>query len=148
MNIRSITAAQARTVRLPVLRAGLPPESAILDHDDDAGTRHVGAFDGARLVGVATFFAEPCPVRPGPRAWRLRGMATLAELQRRGAGRALVAEGVRAALADDAALMWCNARVGALRFYERLGFVAVGEQFHLKDSGAHYLMIKDLRGSP
>ena len=145
MEIRSITASEARTVRLPVLRAGMPPESAILDRDDDHGTRHFGAFDGARLVGVATFFAEPCPLRPGTKAWRLRGMATLDDMQGRGAGSALVAEGVRAATASGAALMWCNARIGARGFYEKLGFVAVGDEFELPVTGPHYMMIKDLR---
>jgi len=145
MEIRPITSTEARTVRLPVLRAGLPPESAILDHDDDPGTRHFGAFDGERLVGVATFFAEPCPLRPGPRAWRLRGMATLADMQGRGGGRALVAKGVGVARKDGAAVMWCNARTPARGFYEKLGFAAVGDEFDLPVAGPHYVMIKDLR---
>jgi GNAT superfamily N-acetyltransferase len=144
MEIRPITAREARTVRLPVLRPGLPPESAILDHDDDPGTSHLGAFDGARLVGVATFFPDPCPGRPGLAAWRLRGMATLPDMQGRGGGSALVAEGVRVAAASGAALMWCNARVSARGFYERLGFVAVGEEFTLPVAGPHYVMIKNL----
>ena len=145
MEVRAITSTEARTVRLPVLRPGMPPESPILEHDDDPGTRHFGAFDGARLVGVATFFAEPCAGRPGPYAWRLRGMATLHDMQGRGAGRALVEEGVRVATASGAALMWCNARVGACGFYEKLGFVAVGDEFELPVAGKHYVMIKDFR---
>ena len=145
MEIRPISAGQARAVRLPVLRPGMPPETAILDHDNDPGTRHFGAFDGARLVGVATYFAEACPLRPGPDAWRLRGMATLRDMQGRGAGRALIAEGVRVATDSGAALMWCNARVSAKGFYEKLGFVAVGDEFRLPVGGPHYVMIKDLR---
>ena len=145
MDIRPITSVEARTVRLPVLRPGLPPESAILDHDDDPGTRHFGAFDGARLVGVATFFPEPCPLRPGPRAWRLRGMATFPEMQGRGGGSSLVAEGLRVARADDAVLMWCNARVSARGFYEKLGFATLGDEFVLPVGGPHHVMIKDLR---
>jgi GNAT superfamily N-acetyltransferase len=145
MEIRPITAEQARTVRLPVLRAGLPPSSAILDHDDDPGTRHFGAFDGERLFGVATFFAEPCPENPGVRAFRLRGMATLPDMQRKGAGWALVMEGVRVALDEGAEFLWCQARTSARGFYELLGFVAVGDEFHLPVAGPHYLMIKDLR---
>jgi len=141
MEIRPITSTEARAVRLPVLRAGLPAETAILDHDDDPSTRHFGAFVDERLVGVATFFADPCPVRPGQRAWRLRGMATLAEMQGRGAGRALVAMGIGIAKADRAALMWCNARVTARGFYEKLGFAAVGDEFELPNSGRHYVMI-------
>ena len=61
MEIRPITSAEARTVRLPVLRPGMPPEVAVFDHDDDSATRHFGAFDGLRLVGVATFSPSLAP---------------------------------------------------------------------------------------
>jgi len=145
MEIRPINAAEVRTVRLPVLRPGKSPDSAIFDRDDDAGTRHFGAFDGTRLVGVATFFAEPCPLEPGPRAWRLRGMATLSDMRGRGAGSRLVASGVEVAKSSGAELLWCNARVTARGFYEKHGFVAVGNQFELPNSGKHYVMIKSLR---
>ena len=145
MEIRPINSAEARTVRLPVLRPGMSPDSAIFDRDDDPATKHFGAFDGTRLVGVATFFAEPCPLKPGPRAWRLRGMATLTDRQGQSAGRRLVASGVGAAKASGAELMWCNARVIARGFYEKLGFVAVGNEFELPVSGKHYVMIKSLK---
>ena len=145
MLVRPISAAETRAVRLPILRPGLPADTAIFDRDDDPATRHFGAFEGNRLVGVATFFPESCPGFPGPAAWRLRGMATLSHVQGRGAGTRLVAEGVAAARASGAELMWCNARVTALGFYEKLGFVAVGDPFELPNSGRHYLMIKRFR---
>ena len=71
-------------------------------------------------------------------------MATLADMRGRGAGRALVAEGVRVASAAGAVLMWCNARLGARVFYEKLGFVATGDRFELPVAGPHYVMIKAL----
>ena len=74
-------------------------------------------------------------------------MATVVDLQRSGIGRALVAEGIRVAAADGAALVWCNARVSARGFYEKVGFVAVGDEFDLPASGKHYVMTKDL-GEP
>lgn len=144
LEIRSITTAQARTVRLPVLRPGLPPESAVLERDDDADTVHFGAFEGARLVGVATFFEDPCPLEPSASAWRLRGMATLADMRGHGAGRALVAVGIRVAMEAGASVMWCNARVSAQGFYEKLGFVAIGDRFEIPVGGPHYVMVKPL----
>ena len=71
-------------------------------------------------------------------------MATLDDMQGRGAGRALIAEGVRVAAAAGASLIWCNARVSARGFYEKVGFVAVGGEFELPDSGNHYVMLKSL----
>ena len=144
MNVRPITAVQARIVRLPVLRTGLPPESAILPKDDDPETRHFGAFDGERLIAVATFFPEAYARRHHDPAWRLRGMATVESARRRGAGRALIDEGVRLAQRDGAILMWCHARVGAQGFYEKMGFTTHGPMFELPPAGRHYVMIKDL----
>jgi GNAT superfamily N-acetyltransferase len=144
-DLRPITAQQARIVRLPVLRAGFPPETAVFDHDDDPTTLHLGAFDGGRLVGVATFFPEPYPNDPAPTAWRLRGMATIPDMQRRGIGRALMLKGMDAATQAGAELMWFNARITALEFYRSLGFVAVGDEVVHPMSGAHYVMFKRLR---
>jgi GNAT superfamily N-acetyltransferase len=73
-------------------------------------------------------------------------MATIHDRQRTGAGRALIAEGVRIAREGGALLLWCNARVSAQGFYEKVGFVAEGPQFDLPVAGPHYVMIRNVRG--
>ena len=40
--------------------------------------------------------------------------------------------------------MWCNARKGAVWFYQRLGFVTVSEEFEIAPIGPHYVMEIDL----
>ncbi|WP_265934318.1 hypothetical protein [Actinacidiphila acididurans] len=41
--------------------------------------------------------------------------------------------------------MWCNGRTSATGFYGHFGFTAVGEEFVLRPSGAHYVFVtKDL----
>ena len=44
------------------------------------------------------------------------------------------------AKAQDAELVWCNARVPALSLYERSGFVAASEQFEVPQIGPHVVM--------
>jgi GNAT superfamily N-acetyltransferase len=144
MEIRPITAEQARALRHPILRAGLPPHTAMFPEDDNPRTAHLGAFDDERLVAVATFFPEACAARPGVPAYRLRGMATLRPWRGRGGGRALLLAGQRVAERAGARTLWCNARTTARGFYEKLGFEIEGEEFELPDSGPHYVMIKDL----
>lgn len=144
MRIDAITAEQARAVRHPILRAGFPPHAAIFPEDENPRTTHLGAFDEDRLVAVATFFPETCAARPGVPAYRLRGMATLVTWQGRGAGRALVIEGLRLAEDAGARALWCNARVSARGFYEKMGFEIEGDEFELPKSGRHYVMIRDL----
>ena len=150
LHVRPITPDEARTVRAPVLRAGRPPETAAMPLDDDPATFHAGAFtEDGQLVSVATVYPEPLaealahapagPKRTDP-AYRLRGMATLPEAQRRGAGRAVLALCREHVRAHRSAFVWCNARVGALAFYRREGFVSVGEVFEIEGIGPHYVM--------
>lgn len=146
---RPISTADARSVRAPVLRAGRPPETAAMPLDDDAATFHAGAFSEGRLLSVATVYPESMPEalayapagpkRTGP-AYRLRGMATLPEAQKRGAGRAVLALCREHARSHGSAFVWCNARVGALAFYRREGFVTVGDAFEIEGIGPHYVM--------
>jgi ribosomal protein S18 acetylase RimI-like enzyme len=118
--------------------------------DDHPGTFHAGAFtEGGQLVSVATVYPEDLaeayayapagPKRTGP-AYRLRGMATLPEAQRQGAGRAVLTLCRQHARAHASSFVWCNARTGALDFYRREGFVTVGEEFEIEPIGPHYVM--------
>jgi GNAT superfamily N-acetyltransferase len=76
--------------------------------------------------------------RDGRDAWQVRGMATRGDLVRRGIGRALLRHAL-AALRDAGGpeLLWCNARVAALGFWEREGWVIVSEVFDIPGVGPH-----------
>jgi GNAT superfamily N-acetyltransferase len=117
---------EIRPLRLAVLRPDSPPRPPT-DYDLDPATVHVGAFDDGTAVGCASVFPDPYPDEP--KAWRLRGMAVDAGHQGRGIGRKVLERAVAAADAAGAPLLWANGRVTALGFYERLGWVAVGEVF-------------------
>jgi GNAT superfamily N-acetyltransferase len=80
------------------------------------------------------------PDEPGVPAIQLRGMATAAEAQRTGLGRALVMGCVAFAREKGARLLWCNARTYAAGFYSKLGFEIVGKEFDIPDVGPHYRM--------
>jgi ribosomal protein S18 acetylase RimI-like enzyme len=111
--------------------------------DDDATSFHLAArLPDGRVVGVVRFSPAPCPWRPDARApWQLRGMATDPEVRGAGAGRALLAEGLRRAAARGADLVWCHARVTAAGFYERMGFAVVTQRYEKPPIGAHVGMV-------
>jgi predicted GNAT family N-acyltransferase len=125
------------------LRPGLPLEAARFDGDDEESTRHFGAFlAGGSVVACASFMARPWQHE---RAWQLRGMATRADLARRGLGTALLdfaESSIRAEL--GAHLLWCNARVGAVPFYARVGWSVVSEPFDIAGVGPHRAMLRRL----
>lgn len=138
--IRPITAADVRALRHRVLRPTQPVESTVYDGDDLAETMHLGAFDGDRLVGIASLYREP---RSGTAdGWRLRGMATGAEARGRGFGAALLTACLDRAAAVDSAEVWCNARQAAIGFYRRAGFEVIGEEFEVENIGPHVVMAR------
>jgi ribosomal protein S18 acetylase RimI-like enzyme len=67
-------------------------------------------------------------------------MAVLPRWQGQGHGQALVEACAAHVRAAGGRVIWCNGRVSALGFYQRLGFEAVGEMFDLPHSGPHYLL--------
>ena len=130
-------------LRHDVLRHGLPREAAMFDGDDEPTTRHYGAFDGEVAAGCATLMLNQWEGEP---AWQVRGMATDARFRSRGLGAALLrmAEAELAADRSQAQLLWCNARVPAVRFYEKHGWAVSGEPFDIPTAGPHVKMTKRL----
>lgn len=135
---------ELRELRYRLLRPHQRPSDLVYDGDDDPDALHLGAFDGERLVGIASVAPDPSePWAPG--AWRLRGMATEPGVRGRGVGGELLERCMEHAAERGAALVWCNARVRAEPFYRRHGFEPVGEVFDVPPIGPHVRMVRRLR---
>jgi GNAT superfamily N-acetyltransferase len=140
-------------LRQAVLRPGETLDELVYPGDDHPDGAHFGAFDDAgRLVGIATVFPDPAPeslrgVMPAAAfapagAYRVRGMATLAEVRGAGHGRALLQACFDHARDHGASYLWCNARVTAADFYRASGLEAFGDSFEIDLIGPHYVMGK------
>jgi GNAT superfamily N-acetyltransferase len=143
LDLRRAVVEEVIDLRHEVLRHGLPRAAAQFDGDDDSTTRHYGAFDGSTTVGCATLMLNQWEGEP---AWQVRGMATDARFRSRGLGAALLrmAEAEVAADGSLPRLLWCNARVPAVRFYEKLGWAVRCEPFEIPTAGPHVKMTKRL----
>jgi hypothetical protein len=108
LSVGEITAAETLDLRGRVLRGGGGHDGFPEDHLP--GTFHVGALDGADVVGVATFV----PREDG--AWQLRGMAVEPDRHGEGIGLAILDYGVARLRAAGARLAWANGRDTALGF--------------------------------
>lgn len=146
VQILPITARQARPLRGVVLRPGYPPEKSIYPEDNFPQVLHAGALLEGSLVGVATIFPERPPWELRVDAWRLRGMAVLAPARGMGIGTKLVQYCLEHIQAQGGSLVWCNARVSALPFYQGLGFQTIGEVFQSPESGPHFKMFRIING--
>ena len=140
-SIRPISAEETIALRLPILRTGMQREDAIFPGDDAPDTAHFGAFAGTTLVGVVTVFPAPFPAQPETGGtWQLRGMATTAEVRGQGFGRELLRACHHHVKENGGTLLWCNARVPAQAFYEKAGWMPVGDVFEIPTAGPHIRM--------
>jgi GNAT superfamily N-acetyltransferase len=133
-------------LRYRMLRAGSPKEAANFPGDDDASTWHIGLFhpfnDGidAPVVTCASFMLNSYKEQL---AWQLRGMCTEAAHQSNGFGGRLLSCAEAAILkSSPVRLFWCNARVPAIPFYQREGWIVDSEVFDIPTAGPHRKLFK------
>ena len=69
-------------------------------------------------------------------------MATEADVRGAGFGAALVAACVEHVAASGGGELWCNARMGAVGFYRRMGFDVVSDEFEIPGIGPHVVMVR------
>lgn len=134
--IRSIMAADTLDIRQAVLWPGLPRHDLMLE--EDAEGTHFGAFVDGEIVAIISLFRTPHGVR-------FRKFATLSDWRGNGIGTRLLRHALSWAQAEGADRIWCDARLSAKAFYERLGFEAEGNVFQ-KAGVAYIVMARGIGG--
>lgn len=135
--VREVPIAETRPLRQAILRPHQTLDDLAAHEPADAFA--VGVFDGETLLSVGFVAREG---EPG--AWRVRGMATIAEARGRGAGAAVLDALVTHARERGAQRIWCNARTPARSLYERAGFVVASDEFELPQIGPHFVMERNI----
>ncbi len=115
-----------------------------VDFEKAAATIFGDGLDVSELGELEFDLLKPCISADSKelRSWQLRGMATATAGQGKGFGSQLI----RIALADAASLLyssffWCNARLKAVPFYEKNGWMVISDQFNVPGIGPHHRMI-------
>ncbi|MDT8346551.1 MAG: GNAT family N-acetyltransferase [Flavobacteriaceae bacterium] len=128
-------------VRHKVLRSGKPKKTAIFDGDKTA--LHFSLYQSGVAVAVLSCYRRSWDAVPYAIQYQLRGMAVLPEVQGQGLGARLLQMTERDLLTKHPSFMiWCNARVAAVDFYKKLGYITHGEAFDIPEVGIHYKMFK------
>ena len=136
--IRRCSVGEIINLRHRVLRAGRPIESANLTDDHAESTIHYALFEDGKAVSCLSLMHSQLDSEI---AWQLRGMAADVGLQGKGLGGKLL----KYAMDDARALgfsnvMWCNARITAVGFYEKYGWKVCSEEFDVPLVGPHFKM--------
>ncbi len=147
IKIIRISAADTYPVRHAELRKGRPLSSCAFVGDDLESTIHIGAYNKDILIGVASFMTAPFSEQTNIAAMQLRGMAVLSSYHRQGIGAKMLAFGEQMLLKQEVLILWMNARINALDFYNELGYSISGSEFHIPEVGAHFKMFKRLSNS-
>lgn len=142
MEVKQIEAKDTYPIRQLVLREGRPIESCHFTGDHDELTFHLGGFMQDKLASVASFYFHTHDHFLEPYQFQLRGMATLPEFQAQGLSKALLQTAFPLIQKNHVKLLWCNARLGAVDFYSKMGFEKDSEIFEIPDVGPHRLMHK------
>lgn len=140
--IKKITALETFLVRHPVLRAGKNVESCRFDGDNLETTKHFGFYDHDKLVGVASVYEFKNNNFSETKQLQLRGMSVLKNYQKQRIGQKLLIHCEKYAIQCNIKLIWFNARINAVPFYEKLGYSVFGNEFYISEIGVHFNMIK------
>lgn len=153
IEVRKVESEVLHEVRFKVLWPHLSSaEEAVIDIDKSEGAIHLAAFDGENVVGVASIFPQACArypeMFPNLKAYRLRAMGVLEEVQGRGVGSKII-DFAKNYLdqTTPAQVLWCDAREIAWGFYSRMDFqFACGDDGYMCDAyevpsvGVHKMM--------
>lgn len=141
--IKKIEAKATYSIRHAVLREGKPISTCYFEGDEDLNTLHFGVFDNEVLLGVASFFMKNSKHFSHDKQFQLRGMAILEEHQNKGLGKILLQYCESFFREQATQLIWFNARVSAIGFYESLGYAIYGKLFDIPEVGPHIIMYKN-----
>ena len=136
--IEKVSPDVVRPLRHKVLRPHLSFEASCLPFDNDPGAIHFTLKKDDTILSIASLYSESLEDMPNYNAYRLRGMATEPTKQRKGFG-AMILHGAMDYLKKetDVDILWCNARVTAFGFYEKMGFIILGPIFDIPNLGPH-----------
>jgi GNAT superfamily N-acetyltransferase len=127
--IVELRVADTHPLRRSILRNDTPSHDVVFDGDDLPGTLHLGASVDGEIVAISTWVRRPWSAQRDRPAVQLRGMATAPDHRGTGVSAALLEAGIDRCRSDGVEVVWARARVAALGFYRRAGFVTVGEPY-------------------
>ena len=127
-----------------VLRNNQPRSSCYYPEDSYKHTIHFAAHLEDKIIGCASVYKEKHPDFSLKQSWRIRGMAVLEEFQGQAIGTHMLETCINHAINMKGDVIWCNARIDAVKFYKQSGFKIIGDEFELPDIGPHFLLAKNL----
>ncbi|MDZ4822915.1 MAG: GNAT family N-acetyltransferase [Flavobacteriales bacterium] len=151
MEVKIISPVQTHSLRHLVLWPHIErEEDCVIDADERKDAIHLATCEGERIVSIGSLFemqSEKIALVPGEskKQYRLRAMATDPEYRGRDCGKLLVEKAIEILREKKIDVLWCDARMGAVGFYKRLGFSMIDEVYEVPRIGPHKFMWVELK---
>ncbi|MFK8039074.1 MAG: GNAT family N-acetyltransferase [Crocinitomicaceae bacterium] len=118
-----------------------------IEADLKRSTFHIGAVDkDDNVLGTSTFIIENNENFNEIVQYRLRAMATHPSARGTGLGKKMIDKGIEKLKKKKVDIVWCDARIEATEFYNKMGFETVGETYDVPEIGPHKLMYFRVKG--
>ncbi len=140
LQVREVSAEAVLPIRQKVLRPGKPINACNFEPDLLASSHHFMLFEDEKEIAIASYFKEQHDQFEEEIQYRLRGMAVLPNYHKQGYGKKLLKESLKKLPPRN--LLWFNARVKAVDFYKKQGFLPRGQEFEIPGVGLHILMFQ------
>lgn len=127
-------------IRKTVLWPHIKNNDYTISVDNDPNTFHLGTFLNNKVISIGTFVKENNSKFTDTHQYRLRAMATHKEYRKRGAGKMLFLKGLDILKSKKITVLWCDARLIAIPFYESVNMKSVKGIYQIKDIGPHKTM--------
>lgn len=145
IKVKQIQSKDCFPIRQQILWRHKNLEDCGIDVDEQEGAFHLGVFLNDELVCIGSFFKQKHIQFSEQNQYRLRAMATLSKAQKQGAAKALLDFAFDRLQNQNQEILWCDARIIAIGFYEKMGFTKLGEMYKIPLIGPHYLMWKAVK---
>lgn len=145
IEVRKIAAKDTYSLRHSVLWPHLKEHECGIDSDLLDEAFQLGSFYNDQLISIGTFFPQQHDQFECSKQFRLRAMATDPDFRGLDSGKKLMEAAFMYLQAIDVDLLWCDARLIATGFYEKLGMSVMGEIYDVPKIGPHKLMYIKLR---
>lgn len=142
LTFKQIKPQEVVEIRHKVLKIGQPIETCYFEGDLDEGTKHFGAFLNNELVGAATMMYKETNTYKVHPVYRLTGLSVLQENQHHHIGKRLLHFAEENISRRGSVVIWCFARVAALPFYKKHGYLLNVQEVLIPHIGSHRIMFK------
>jgi predicted GNAT family N-acyltransferase len=119
-------------------------KDCVIDADSFKDTFHIGAVKNNEVVGTSTFMVDINNNFNTNKQYRLRAMATSPKVRGKGVGKQIIEFAIEKLKQINVEILWCDARLKATGFYEKLGFKTLGDIYDVPQIGPHKLMYIEL----